>query len=312
LTHAHSHAHDNPGHHHDHGHAPDRFGRSFAVGTALNLAFVGAEALFGVLSGSIALIADAGHNFGDVLGLVGSWGAHAAARREPTARFTYGYGRASILAALGNAIVLLITVGAVAWEAIMRLVHPSPVASLTMIIVAAAGILVNGATALLFAAGRHGDLNVRSAFVHMAADAALSAAVALAGAVILFTSWQWIDPAVSLLVCAVIVWSTWGLLRESVAMSMDAVPPGIDTNEVEHVLEALPGVAALHDLHVWSLSTRRIALTCHLVMPDGHPGDAFIVGLCRTMQARFGIEHTTVQIETEAGTECSMVHEHVA
>lgn len=312
TRHHHSHDDGHAHHGHGHGHAPDRFGRAFAVGTALNLAFVVAEATFGVLAGSIALIADAGHNLGDVLGLFGSWGAHTAARREPTSRFTYGYGRASILAALGNAIVLLITVGGIAWEAIVRLVHPTEVASLTMIAIAVVGIAVNGVTAFLFAAGRKGDLNIRSAFVHMAADAGLSAAVAVAGLAIYLTGWQWLDPAASLLVCGVIVWSTWGLLRQSVAMSMDAVPDGIDAAKVQATLEALPGVIEVHDLHVWSLSTRRIALTCHLLMPTGHPGDAFIVDICELMQRRFGIEHTTVQIETDVTTECRMVHEHVA
>jgi cobalt-zinc-cadmium efflux system protein len=303
---------DGAGHGHGHSHAPDRFGRAFAAGTALNLAFIAAEAALGVISGSIALIADAGHNLGDVLGLVGAWGAHAAGRLEPTARFTYGYGRASILAALGNAIVLLVTVGGIAWEAVIRLAHPSPVASVVMIAVAAAGVVVNGATALLFAAGRKGDLNIRSAFVHMAADAGLSAAVAVAGVVILVTGWRWVDPAASLLVCAVIVWSTWGLLRESVTLSMDAVPPGIDMAAVRSALEALPGVADVHDLHVWPLSTRQTALTCHLLMPGGHPGDGFILDVCRAMQARFGIAHTTVQIETDLETVCQMPHHHVA
>ncbi|HVV92027.1 MAG TPA: cation diffusion facilitator family transporter [Hyphomicrobiales bacterium] len=303
---------DRHAHAHGHSHAPDRFGSAFALGTALNLAFVVAEAALGVVSGSIALIADAGHNLGDVLGLFGAWGAHAAGRWQPTERFTYGYGRASILAALGNAIVLLVTVGGIAWEAIIRLVHPSPVASLVMIAVAAVGIVVNGATALLFAAGRKGDLNIRSAFVHMAADAALSAAVAVAGLVILATGWQWVDPAASLVVCGVIVWSTWGLLRESVTMSMDAVPRGIDMNEVRRALEVLPGVSDVHDLHVWSLSTRQTALTCHLLMPAGHPGDGFILSVCRAMQVRFGIAHTTVQIETDEATVCEMPHSHVA
>jgi cobalt-zinc-cadmium efflux system protein len=309
------HAHgDGGGHSHGagHSHAPDRFGRAFAIGTGLNLAFVAVEAAFGVLSGSIALIADAGHNLGDVLGLFGAWGAHAAGRREPTERYTYGYGRASILAALGNAIVLLVTVGGIAWEAIIRLIHPSPVASVTMIVVAAAGVAVNGVTALLFVAGRHGDLNIRSAFVHMAADAALSAAVAGAGVVILATGWRWIDPAASLLVCGVIVWGTWGLLRESVTMSMDAVPRGIDMAEVRRALDTLPGVSGVHDLHVWSLSTRQTALTCHLLMPGGHPGDAFILDLGAEMKRRFGIAHSTVQIETDEDTVCRMVHSHVA
>jgi cobalt-zinc-cadmium efflux system protein len=297
----HSHAHSL-----GHSHAPHRFGRAFALGTALNLAFVAVEAALGVVGGSIALIADAGHNFGDVLGLFGAWGAQHAADKAPTARFTYGFGRASILAPLGNAILLLVTVGGIAWEAIERLLHPSPVASVVMIAVAALGIAVNGVTALLFAAGRKDDINIQGAFLHMAADAGVSAAVVVAGLVILATGWEWVDPAASLLVCAVIVASTWQLLRDSVSMSMDAVPRGIDPDAVEAHLANLPGVTEVHDLHIWSLSARRTALTCHLVMPGGHPGDAFLTGVCDDMQARFGIGHTTVQIETDAATECRL------
>jgi cobalt-zinc-cadmium efflux system protein len=310
----HGHGDAHRGHGHDHGHAhgpgyshaPDHFGRAFAIGTALNLAFVALEAAFGVLAGSVALVADAGHNLGDVLGLAGAWGAQHAAGKAPTDRFTYGYGRASILAALANAIVLLITVGGIAWEAIERLLHPSPVASIVMIAVAALGIAVNGVTALMFAAGRKGDINIRGAFLHMVADAAVSAAVVVAGLLIMATGWQWLDPAASLLVCGVIVVGTWGLLRDSVFMSMDAVPRGIQTRDVEASLAGLPGVTEVHDLHIWPLSSRRTALTAHLVMPGGHPGDVFVAQIADDMHARFGIEHTTVQIETDAATECRL------
>jgi len=304
------------GHSHDHGHghshAPRNFGAAFAIGIAINLAFVVLEVAFGVLGGSIALVADAGHNLGDVLGLFIAWGAQRAADKAPTARFTNGYGRASILGALANAILLLVTVGGIAWEAIERLLHPSPVASIVMIAVAALGIAINGATALLFAAGRKGDINIRGAFIHMAADAGVSAAVVVAGLIIMATGWQWIDPMASLLVCAVIIVTTWGLLRDSVAMSMDAVPRNIHPHEVRAYLERLPGVTNVHDLHIWSLSARRIALTCHLVMPAGHPGTRFVTDLAADMHARFGIDHTTVQIETDAATECRLAPLHSA
>jgi len=303
-------------HHHDHGthghsHAPKSFGLAFALGTALNAGFVVVEAVFGFLSNSTALLADAGHNLSDVLGLVIAWTAAVLSRRAPTPRFTYGLGSTSILAALLNSGFLLVGVGAIAWEAIQRFAHPQPVAGGTVIVVAAIGIVVNGATALMFASGRKGDINVRGAFLHMAADAAVSAGVVIAGAVILLTGWLWIDPAVSLAVCVVIMWSTWGLFKDSIRMSLDAVPPGLAIDEVRGFLASRAGVTALHDLHVWPMSTTETALTCHLVIPAGHPGDAFLMQTAHELRDRFGIGHVTLQIETSQTTACALAPDNV-
>src|SRR4051812_31549214 len=232
-SHAHSHAHGHGGH----VHAPASFGRAFAIGIALNSAFVVVEAVYGYSSGSMALVADAGHNLSDVLGLVAAWTAAILSKRAPTPRFTYGLRGSSILAALFNAVFLLVAVGAIAWEAVLRLISPEPVASVTVMVVAAIGIAINGVTAWLFASGRKGDLNIRGAYLHMVADAAVSAGVVLAGLVILYTGWNWLDPAVSLAISAVIVWGTWGLLRDSTAMSLSAVPRGIDPRAVRDYLE---------------------------------------------------------------------------
>lgn len=294
------------GHHsgHDHAHAPTSFGTAFAIGIALNAAFVLAEVGFGAASHSIALLSDAGHNLGDVLGLAVAWGAAALSRRTPTARFTYGWRGASILAALFNAVFLLVIVGGLSWEAIQRLGRPEPVGGLTVMIVAAIGILVNGITAWLFASGREGDINIRGAFLHMASDAAVSAGVVAAGLIILTTGWAWLDPAISLAINAVIVWSTWGLLYQSVTMSLGAVPPDIDPARVRTFLEALPGVAQLHDLHIWPMSTTETALTCHLVMPGGHPGDHFLMEATRELEEHFRIGHATLQVEISEETAC--------
>jgi cobalt-zinc-cadmium efflux system protein len=297
-------AHDHKGHDHAHSHAPKDFGLAFAIATLLNFALVVVQVIYGLSANSIALLADAGHNFGDALGLLLAWGAHVLARVQPTARFTYGYRSASILSALLNAAMLLIATGAIAWEAIRRLIEPAEVAGLTVMIVAAAGIVVNGASAWLLMAGRKGDLNIRGAFAHLLADAGVSVAVVVAGAVIYFTHWTWIDPAASLLVSAVIVWGTWELLRESARMSMDAVPSGIDPADVRKYLETLPGVASVHDLHIWAVSTTENALTAHLVLPKGHPGDAFLADLCEDLAHRFGINHPTVQIEVGDAERC--------
>ena len=297
-----------PGHFH---HGAD-YGRAFAVGIALNLAYLIGEAVFGALSGSLALLADAGHNLGDVLGLSLSWGAAVLGRRGPSGRFTYGLRSSSILAALGNAIILLVVTGGIAWEAVRRLVAPEPVASATIIWVAAAGILVNGATALLFASGRGRDLNLRSAFLHMAGDTLVTLGVVAAGIAIAFTHWPWLDPAASLVVSAVIVGSTWGLVKSALRLALDAVPEGVDAEAVRAHLAGLPGVLALHDLHIWAMSTTETALTCHLVMPGGHPGDALLRGAAEALHERFGIAHTTIQIEL-ADTEeaCRLTPEHV-
>jgi len=293
---------------HPHEHAPRSFGFAFAFafafGTALNVVFVIVEAIFGFLGNSTALLADAGHNLSDVCGLLVAWGASVLSRRTPTTRYTYGLGSSSILAALFNAMFLLTAVGAIAWEAAQRLAHPVPVAGTTVMIVAAVGIAINGATAWLFASGRKGDINIRGAFLHMAADAAVSAGVVVAGAIILLTGWDWVDPAMSLLICIVIVWGTWSLLKDSVRMSLAAVPPNVEPAEVRSYLGQLPGVAQLHDLHIWPMSTTETALTCHLVMPGGHPGDEFLMDAARELQHRFSIGHATIQIETSEATQC--------
>lgn len=287
-------------HDHPHQHAPADFGRAFAVGIALNLGFVAVEAGFGVWSHSVALLADAGHNLSDVLGLVVAWAAAELSKRAPSRRFTYGLRGSSILAALFNAVFLLLAAGAIAWEAVHRLLDPAPVASGTVMAVAAAGIVVNGVTAWLFASGRKGDLNIRGAFLHMVADAAVSAGVVAAGALIWLTGWAWLDPAMSLVIVVVITLGTWGLLREGVALSLGAVPAGVDAGAVEGFLRAQPGVAGLHDLHIWPLGTKEVALTAHLVMPAGHPGDAALLGMAAALEHRFGISHVTLQVETGA------------
>lgn len=285
-------------HSHDHDHRPDlRLGRRFALGVGLNLAFVAVEVVWGLRAQSLALLADAGHNLGDVLGLLLSWGAWLASRAAPGGRRTYGLRRSSILAALFNALLLLIAVGAIAWEAVARFRQPAPVAGGVLMTVAGIGILINATSALLFARGRERDLNVRSAFLHLAADAAVSLGVVLAGLAIARTGATWIDPAVSLAVAVVILAGTWSLLRESLDLAMDAVPRGIDVEAVRGHLESLPGVDTVHDLHVWGLSTTEAALTAHLVMPDAPCDDDFHRGLARDLHDRFGIEHVTVQIE---------------
>jgi cobalt-zinc-cadmium efflux system protein len=305
--------HDHQGHvHPPHSHAHSNYGRAFAIGIALNLLYVGGEAVAGIVSGSLALLADSGHNLGDVLGLSLSWGAAVLSRRQPSGRFTYGLRSSSILAALANAIILLVVTGGIAWEAVWRITHPVPVASGIVIWVAAAGILVNGATALLFASGRLHDLNIKSAFLHMAADTLVTAGVVAAGVVIWLTSWYWLDPAVSLIVSAVIVLGTWGLVRNAINLALDAVPEGVDAAAVRAHLLAMPGVTALHDLHIWGMSTTETALTCHLVLPGGHPGDAVLNGVAQQLHHLFGIQHTTIQIEL-ADTEeaCVLTPEHV-
>lgn len=300
--HSHDHVHGNG---YGHGHAPTDFGRAFLIGTLLNVGFVAVEAFYGLLSGSVALLADAGHNLSDVLGLLLAWGAAILSRRGPSANFTFGLRRTSILSALFNAVFLLVAIGAIALEAVRRFSDPQPVAGATVMAVAAIGILVNGATALLFARGGKHDLNIRGAFLHMAADAAVSAAVVVSGLLILRTGWLWIDPVTSLIVVAVILVGTWGLLRRSVNMALDRVPEHIPPAEVFAELEAMPGVTRVHDLHIWSLSTTDVALTCHLVMPSGCPGDAFLGTVGDRLNARFGIGHVTVQIEREFIRQCA-------
>lgn len=285
---------------HDHEHGAPDYNRAFAIGIGLNLGFVLLEAGFGLWANSLALLADAGHNLSDVLGLLLAWGANYLSGRRPTARRTYGLRRSSILAALLNAVLLLVAIGAIAWEAVQRFERPAPVSGATVIAVAAAGVVVNTVTALLFLAGRKHDLNVRGAFLHMAADAGVSAAVVVAGLVIQFTGWTWVDPAASLLVVVVIAVGTWGLLRESVDLALDAVPAGIDPEAVEKYLKDLPGIAAVHDLHIWGLSTTHAAVTAHLVKPDGRLDDALLAQVAEELHERFGIAHAAIQLEQGA------------
>lgn len=293
------------GHDHSgHGHAPKDFGRAFLLGTILNMGFVLVEAGYGIAINSMALLADAGHNLSDVLGLLIAWGAATLAKRRPSEHFTYGWRRASILAALFNAIFLLVAVGAIAFEAVRRLEHPEPVPGQTVMLVAGIGVVINGITAWLFASGRKGDINIRGAYLHMAADAAVSAGVVAAGFLILQTGWLWIDPVTSLVIAAVIVTGTWGLLRDSVAMSLDRVPAGIEPEKVDADLAALPGVTRVHDLHIWPMSTTEVALTCHLVMPGGRPDDAFLREAAKMLRERYSIEHSTIQIETAPHEDC--------
>jgi cobalt-zinc-cadmium efflux system protein len=301
----HSHGHEG----HAHGHAPADFGPAFAIGIALNVGFVLAEVAYGLLANSVALLADAGHNLSDVLGLGVAWLASLLVKRGPTARFTYGLGGSSILAALFNAVVLLLTVGGISWEAIRRLGAPEPVAEKTVIIVAAAGIVVNGVSAWLFASGRKEDINLRGAFLHMASDALTSLGVVVAALIILMTGWFWLDPAVSLAINAVIVMGAWGLLRDSLAMSVAGVPAGVDPAEVRRYLATRPGVTAIHDLHIWPMSTTETALTCHLVMPGGHPGDEFLHLVSHDLAEQFKIRHATMQIEIDPDAACALAPE---
>ena len=287
------------GHSHDHAHDHDAaFTRAFAVGIALNLGFVLIEAAFGFTANSMALLSDAGHNLSDVLGLIVAWVGGALAVRGSSRRFTYGLKKASILAALANALFLLIAVGAIGAEAVRRLVHPAATDGGVVMIVAAIGVLVNGATAFLFARGQH-DINIRAPFVHMASDAVVSAAVVLAGLVILWTGQRWVDPVMSLLVAVVILWGSIGLLKESVWMSLAGVPAGIDVEQVELALARLEGVDAVHDLHVWPLSTTETALTAHIVTPRAEFPDALLASARAVLHERFRIEHCTIQVERE-------------
>ena len=302
--HGHGHAH---GHGHGHGHGPDIGGnleRAFAIGITLNLIFVAAEAGFGFYADSVALLADAGHNLSDVLGLGAAWAAVRLAKTAPSKRFTYGLKGSTILAALTNSLLLLVALGAIVLEAVQRLAEPAPVEGLTVAAIAGLGIIVNGGTAWLFARGRKGDINVRAAFAHMAADAIVSAGVVVSGLVIWRFGWMWIDPAVSLIIAVLIFWQTWGMLRESVEMSLAAVPRGIDYDQVWIELRTLPGVSRVHDMHIWPMSTTETVLTAHLVVPAGHPGDGFLATARAMLKDKFGIGHATLQIEN--GEECAV------
>lgn len=294
--HGHSHAHGH-GHHH---HVPKDFGRAFAIGTALNLGFVLIEAGAGLLTHSLALLADAGHNLSDVLGLVLAWGAATLAKRAPKGRHTYGLRKGTVLASLANAALLLAATGAIAWEAVRRFAAPTPVESGPVMIVAAIGIIINTATALMFMRGSKDDLNARGAFLHMAADAAVSAGVVLAALLMMLTGWLWVDSVTSLLIVAVIVLGTWGLLRDSLDMALDAAPRGIDPAAVRDWLAARPGVIEVHDLHVWAMSTTETAMTAHVVRPVADDHDEFLHEVCAELNSRFKIGHATVQVEHSA------------
>ncbi len=317
---AHTHAHDHHGHSHGHdhhhglgghSHVPADFGRTFAIATALNIALVVAQIFYGLYAHSLALLADAGHNFGDVMGLVMAWVAYSVADWRPSARFTYRMRSASILSAFVNGLILLVATGAIAWEAVHRFYQPEPVATGTVMIVAAAAVVVNGASAWLLSRGSHADLNMRGAFLHMLADTGVSVAVIVAALGIRLTGWQWLDPAVSLLISVVILVGTWRLLRDSLRLALNAAPANVDPDAVARYLRGLPEVKELHDLHIWAMSTTETALTCHLVTPAGHPGDAFLHRVADDLQDRFEIGHTTVQIELADGSQCHLQPDNV-
>ncbi len=299
------------GHRHDHGPAPAAGGSAFARAVALNLGYVLVEAAVGLRVGSLALLADAAHNLTDVAGLLLAWGAAALAGRRPSVRFTYGLGRGTILAALANAVAILVGVGAVVWEAVDRLAAPPPVPGGVVLVVALVGIAVNAGTALLFREQARRDLNARGAFLHMAADAAVSLGVVLAAGLILATGLDLLDPIVAILVSLIVAWTAFDLLRASLGLSFDAVPRRIEPRAVRDFLAARPGVREVHDLHIWPLSTTATALTAHLVMPGGHPGDGFLTELAHELEERFGIAHATVQIETGDGAACRLAPEEV-
>jgi cobalt-zinc-cadmium efflux system protein len=288
-------AHDH-GHHHHHG--PRNFNAAFAIGVFLNLGFVVLEATYGYFAHSLALLADAGHNLSDVAGLLLAWIAIYLGKKKPSPRRTYGLRRSSILAALANAVLLLIAVGAIAWEAIGRFGHPEAVTGGTVMIVAGIGIVVNSVTAMLFMSGRKNDVNIEGAFLHMAADAVVSLGVLISGALIRYTQWTWLDPVTSLAIVAVITYGTWGLFRKSANLAMDAVPEGIDPVAVKAFLMSRPGVLSVHDLHIWGMSTTETALTAHIVRPpDDAEQDVFLASVTQELHDRFAIEHTTIQIE---------------
>jgi cobalt-zinc-cadmium efflux system protein len=310
TTHDHSsHGHSSHGHHsharhshehghHGHNHAPADFNRAFAIGVALNAGFVVVEVIYGFLANSLALLADAGHNLGDVLGLLLAWGAAVLVKRRPTARHTYGLKRSSILASLSNAILLLLAVGMILWEAVQRLARPEPFAATTVIWVAAVGIAINLVTALMFRSGIKGDINVRAAFLHMASDAAVSLGVVIAALAVMATGWLWLDPAVSIAIALVITYGTWSLLAASINLALDAVPANIDRHAIEAYLASLPGVSEVHDLHIWAMSTTEVALTAHLVRPGAVLDDGLLGHAAHELHDRFGVGHCTIQVES--------------
>jgi len=314
LDHAHDHgrAHGHSHAGHDHSHGAVTGGRAFGFGAAINLAFVVFEIILGLRANSLALLADAGHNFVDVIGLILAWSAIKLAVRAPTARYTYGLRGTTILASLANSVLLLLATGAIAWEAIGRIGNPPPVQGALVMYVALAGIAVNGGSALLFLHGRHGDLNARAAFLHLLGDALIALSVMISGLIVMKTGWLWLDPVIALAVGAVIVYGAWSVLRDSAELALHAVPRGIDATAVRAWLIQRRGVSEVHDLHIWAMSTRETALTAHLVMPGGYPGDDFLQELGRQLEHKFGICHATLQTETGSGnTPCALAPEHV-
>jgi cobalt-zinc-cadmium efflux system protein len=287
-------------HDHSHSHQQNNFNKAFGVGIALNVIYILVEVFYGLLINSMALLADAGHNFSDVLGLLLAWGASYLAKTASTEKRTYGFRKSTILAAFFNAIILMIAVGAITIEAVRKLIYPEPVQGQTMMIVAGIGFFINAATAFLFLRGREKDLNIKGAFIHMAADAGVSLGVVVAGFIILSTGWLWIDPTISLIIVLVITIGTWGLLKDSFQLSMDAVPKGINLKEVGNYLKSINGVQEVHDLHIWAMSTTENALTAHLVIPNETKDDFFLKKICGELHNKFGIEHSTIQIEKSA------------
>jgi cobalt-zinc-cadmium efflux system protein len=300
--HGHSHAHDHShgiGHHHHHG-DPKTMGRAFAIAIVLNLGFVVVEFFYGFLANSTALMADAGHNLSDVLGLMLAWGAAILAKRQPSARYTYGLRGTSMLAALFNGMLLMAACGVIVFEAVQKLLTPDPVAGLTVSVVAGIGILINGFSAWLFMSGSKDDINIRGAYLHLAADAAISLGVLIAGLAVRYSGWNWIDPALSMVIVAIIVWSTWALLTQSLRMVLAAVPDNVDRAGVEQFLRAQPGVTAVHDLHIWAMSTTENALTAQLVAPAGYPGDVAVDAISQVLKDKYAIDHCTLQVRLGA------------
>ena len=301
----HGHAHDH--HHHAHAHPPPTTDKRYTIAIALNLGFVIAEAAAGFFANSTALLSDAAHNLSDVLGLALAGGAAWLAKQQASERRTYGFAKATVLAALANALVLVIACGGILWEALRRFVSPEPVEPGFVMAVAAIGVVINGATALVFLAGRKEDVNVRGAYLHMLADAGVSAAVIVAGALIWLTAFNWIDPAISIAVVLLILWGTWGLLKESLDLTLDAAPAHIDVAKVRDFLASRPGVTAVHDLHIWAMGAAKPALTAHLVRPEGHD-DAFLAHLADELTHQFGISHVTLQVERAQRDDCVDCH----
>ncbi len=298
-NHHHNHSHDHD--HHGHNHGPMKYGRTFAIGITINVIFIIAEVFYGFKAGSMALLADAGHNASDVLGLFLAWGAIILSNRKPSERYTYGLQSTSILAALANTVLLLVAIGAIILESIKRLSQPDAINGNTIIVVAIIGILVNGLTAYLLAADRKNDLNLKAAYLHFVADAAVSLGVVFTAILIIYTGWLWLDPVASLVISFIIVLGTWGLLKEALNLTLHAVPQSIDRNKVMEFLKSQQGVSEVHDLHIWAMSTTSNALTAHLIIPSGHPGDEFIKNLAHELSHDFNIDHTTIQIEIGSG-----------